>query len=103
MARDGKKDPNAKPESKRKRKYNGSAKQKKNSASRNKARNEAIKAGKVKKGDGKEIDHKDGNAMNNSKSNLRVRSRKANRADNKGTGGRKKGSKTKIRRRTKKK
>ena len=42
-----------------------------------------IKKGKAHKGDGKDIDHKDGNALNNGDSNLRVRSVRSNRADNK--------------------
>jgi hypothetical protein len=47
---------------------------------RNKARRHMIKAGKVRKGDGKDINHKDGNALNNSPSNWQVQSRKANRS-----------------------
>jgi hypothetical protein len=47
---------------------------------RNKARRHMIKAGKVRKGDGKDINHKDGNALNNSRSNWQVQSRKANRS-----------------------
>jgi hypothetical protein len=38
-----------------------------------------VKAGKVRKGDGKEVDHDDGNPMNNSASNLKVLSRHKNR------------------------
>ncbi len=53
--------------------------QKKRRAARNAARNAAIKAGKVKKGDGKEVDHKDYNPLNNSPSNLRVVDKKVNR------------------------
>lgn len=44
---------------------------------RNKARRQMIKAGLVKKGDGKVVDHKDGNTSNNSRKNLRVQSRTA--------------------------
>ena len=50
--------------------------------SRNRARRKAIKAGKAKRGDGKDIHHKDGNPRNNAYSNLAVRSRKVNRSDN---------------------
>ena len=90
-----KKQKNAKPDSKRQRKYNSSPEQKKKRAMRNKARREAIKDGRVKKGDGKEVDHKKPlrSGGSNAKSNTRVRSKSANRADNGGTGGRKKGSK----------
>ena len=59
-------------------KYQGTAAQKKKRASRNAARSTLKKAGVVKKGDGKSIDHKDGNPRNNSKKNLRVVSRSAN-------------------------
>ena len=40
---------------------------------------EAIPRGRVKKGDGKHIDHKDGNPRNNGKGNLRVIDAKRNR------------------------
>jgi len=48
-------------------------------ALRNKNRREAIRSGRVQKGDGKEIDHKDGNPRNNGKKNLSILSRAANR------------------------
>ena len=58
----------------------GSPEEIKRRAARNKARNDAVKAGRVKKWDkSKEIDHVDGNPKNNSKKNTRVVSRKANR------------------------
>lgn len=57
----------------------GTAKGKADRASRNKARAEAIKAGKVRKGDGKEIDHKNFRPRDNSPSNLRVVSKEFNR------------------------
>ena len=47
--------------------YHSSEAQKKRRAARNKARNMMAKAGKVSKGDGKEVDHKDRNPTNNSK------------------------------------
>ena len=59
-------------------KFQSSPKAKKDRASRNKARREAEKDGKVSKGDGKSIDHKDSNPRNNSKENLRVVSRSEN-------------------------
>lgn len=40
------------------------------------------KAGKVHKGDGKDVDHKNFNPKDNSKSNLRVMSASKNRARN---------------------
>ena len=47
---------------------------------RNKARRMATKAGLVRKGDGKDVDHKNGNPRDNSKGNLRVIGRAANRS-----------------------
>ena len=47
---------------------------------RNKARRVVAKAGLVKKGDGKDVHHKDGNAMNNKRGNLSVKSAKSNRS-----------------------
>lgn len=63
--------------------FHGKAKQRKKRSNRVLARRKMIKKGKAKKGDGKDIDHKDGNALNNGDENLRVRSVKSNRADNK--------------------
>ena len=60
--------------------HHSSEKQKKNRASRNTARNRAEKAGKVRKGDGKDIDHKNGNPRDNKPSNLRVQSKSTNRS-----------------------
>ena len=52
--------------------------QKKKRASRNKARRAFEKAGLVTKGDGKHVDHKDMNPLNNSKKNLRVVAKRRN-------------------------
>ena len=60
-------------------KYHASEKMKKERALRNKNRRAAARDGRVKKGDGKHIDHKDGNPKNNSKKNLRVVKAKNNR------------------------
>jgi len=60
--------------------YQGSEEQKKNRAARNKARRQAIKDGRAKKGDGKDVDHIDGNPRNNKKSNHRVVSKRTNRS-----------------------
>ena len=66
--------------------YHSSTKQKKNRASRNKARRTLIKLGRVKKNDGKDVDHMDWNAKNNSDSNLRVINRHLNRSRNNNKG-----------------
>lgn len=80
----------AKKDSVRQRKYNSTEEQKKRRAQRNAARRKMEKAGKVRKGDGRDVDHRNKDTSNNGSKNLRVRSRSANRADNRGTGGRKK-------------
>lgn len=59
--------------------YQASEQQKKNRAARNAARAKMMKAGKVKKGDGKDVGHDDSRPTNNSSSNLSVESRKKNR------------------------
>lgn len=59
--------------------HGGTPEQKKRRAARNAARNAAIKAGKVKKGDGLEIDHKNFNPLDNRPANLRVVDKKTNR------------------------
>jgi hypothetical protein len=61
------------------REHGGTPEQIKRRSARNKARRQAIKEGRVRKGDGKEIDHKNFNPLDNRKSNLRVISKKANR------------------------
>lgn len=60
--------------------YQGKPEQKKRRAMRNKVRRMLTKAGKVKKGDGKDVHHKDGNPMNSKKSNLKVVRRAKNRS-----------------------
>ncbi len=62
------------------RKFHSSTAAKKDRASRNKVRRAALKSGAVRKGDGKDIDHRNGNPRDNRKSNLRVVSRKRNRS-----------------------
>lgn len=61
-------------------KYHSRSKQKKRRAGRNQARRAAMRAGRVRKGDGKDIDHHDNNPRNNKASNLRVKSKSANRS-----------------------
>lgn len=62
------------------RKFQSSKKAKKDRAARNKARRQAIREGRVHKGDGKELDHRNSNPRDGGKSNLRVVSRSTNRA-----------------------
>ena len=73
------------------RNYHGKPKQRKERAKRTKAREQMEKKGIVKKGDGKDIDHKTPlrSGGSNGINNLRVRNRSNNRADN----GHKKGEK----------
>lgn len=61
-------------------KYQGTPEQIKRRASRNAARNEMEKAGKVSKGDGKDVNHRNGNPTDNKKSNLQVQSKSENRS-----------------------
>lgn len=61
-------------------KYNAKPEQKKRRAARNQARRIMTKAGKVRKGDGKDVAHKNNNPKNNSKSNLSVQSKAKNRS-----------------------
>ena len=57
-----------------------SEEEKKKRASRNAARAKMEKAGRVRKGDGKDVDHKNTNAKDNSPGNLRVKSASSNRS-----------------------
>ena len=60
--------------------YHSKPDQKKRRAGRNRARRIMTMLKRVKKGDGKDVHHKDGNPTNNSKKNLRVESKKTNRS-----------------------
>lgn len=82
MPKKGQYDPNATEDSKRQRRYNSKPSSKKDRAARNQAREEAKRDGKVRKGDGKDIDHKNGNPRDNRKSNLQVMDKSKNRAMN---------------------
>jgi len=62
--------------------YHSKPKQKKNRAGRNAARRKMVSAGKAKKGDGKDVHHKDRNPMNNKSNNLKVTSKSKNRKVN---------------------
>lgn len=59
--------------------YHSRPEQIKKRASRNAARRLMIQKGKAKKGDGKDVDHRNRNPLNNSVKNLRVVSQKTNR------------------------
>lgn len=65
---------------KKERKYDSQPKVKAKRAARNRARYSLMSQGKVRKGDSKDVDHKDGNPHNNSPSNLRVQSASKNRS-----------------------
>ena len=60
--------------------YQGSTVQKKRRASRNAARSALLKTGAVKKGDGKDVSHRNGNPTDNSRSNLGVQTASNNRS-----------------------
>lgn len=62
------------------RKYNSKPEQKKRRAMRNAARRKMIRAGKARKGDGRDVAHLDNNPRNNSSKNLSVQSRAKNRS-----------------------
>lgn len=82
MPRKGQYSKSATADSIRQRKYNSKPSSKKDRASRNAARSEAMKAGKVKKGDGLDVDHKNSNPRDNKKSNTQVLPAGKNRAMN---------------------
>lgn len=60
--------------------YQGTEKQKKNRAKRNKVNRLMKRLGRIRKGDGRDVDHKDGNPNNNSMKNLRVVDKSHNRS-----------------------
>ena len=60
--------------------YHSSEKAKKQRARNNAARRKMEKAGKVHKGDGKDVAHRDNNTRNQSMSNLSVQSQSKNRS-----------------------
>lgn len=60
--------------------YESTPTQKAKRASRGRARYALMKKGKVRLGDGLDVDHKDGNANNNSPSNWKVTTKKSNRS-----------------------
>lgn len=62
------------------REYHGRPEQIKRRSGRNKARRKMVKAGMARKGDGKDVHHKDKNTLNNRSSNLAIMSRSRNRS-----------------------
>jgi hypothetical protein len=63
------------------RKYNSKPEQKKRRAQRNKTRKIMEKAGRVRKGDGKDVDHRNHNTADNTPTNLAVQDKRVNRRD----------------------
>ena len=63
--------------------FHGKPEQRAKRSKRVLARRKLMKQGRVSKGDGNDVDHKDGNALNNGHGNLRVQSKSENRANNK--------------------
>ena len=61
-------------------KYQSSDKQKTRRAGRNAARRKMTVAGKARKGDGKDVGHKNGNPKDNRRSNLKMVSAAKNRS-----------------------
>ncbi len=60
--------------------YHSQSIQKKRRAGRNKARRMMVRAGKAKKGDGKDVSHRDNNPLNNIPKNIKMEKRKPNRS-----------------------
>lgn len=61
--------------------YHGTPEQIKRRAARVKARRYKEKVGDAKKGDGKDVDHANGNPLDNRPENLKMRDRSENRGD----------------------
>jgi len=72
----------AKADSIRQRAYNSSPEQKKRRAERNSSRRVMEAKGRVRKGDGKDVDHVNHNTGDKSSKNLKVMSKSKNRAMN---------------------
>lgn len=62
------------------REYHGRPEQIKRRSGRNQARRKMVKKGLARKGDGKDVHHKDKNTTNNRASNLAIMSRSRNRS-----------------------
>lgn len=82
MAKKGEFKKGAKADSIRQREYNSSPEQKKRRAERNHARAIMERKGAVRKGDGKDVDHRNHRTSDKSAKNLSVMSKSKNRAMN---------------------
>lgn len=82
MAKKGEMKKGAKADSVRQRAYNSSPEQKKRRAERNHARAIMERKGAVRKGDGKDVDHRNHNTADKSAKNLSVMPKSKNRAMN---------------------
>lgn len=60
--------------------YQGTPEQRKRNTARKAARRKLEKVGRVKKYDGKDVDHKNGNPKDNNTKNLRVQTKTQNRS-----------------------
>lgn len=60
--------------------YQGKPEQKKRRAKRNAARRKLMRSGRVRLGDGMDVDHKNTNPNDNSSKNLRVQKKSTNRS-----------------------
>tara|TARA_R100001594_G_scaffold58437_1_gene92401 strand:+ start:2551 stop:2772 length:222 start_codon:yes stop_codon:yes gene_type:complete len=60
--------------------YQGTPEQRKRNDQRKKARRKMVKAGRAKKGDGKDVHHRDSNPFNNSLRNLTILTASRNRS-----------------------
>jgi hypothetical protein len=69
------------------REYHAKPAQKKRRAQRNAARRKLVKSGAVRKGDGKDVNHRNRNTADNRRSNLSVTSQKQNRGWRRGKKG----------------
>ena len=82
---------NAKEASVKKRAFNAQPEQKKRRAERNASRRKMVEAGKARKGDGKDVDHRNHNTGDQSMSNLKMMDKSKNRAKNQHSSSYKKG------------
>jgi hypothetical protein len=71
-------------------KYNSKPEQVKRRMARNRARAAMVREGKAKKGDGKDVAHRNGNPFDNSKGNRTMESKRQNRSYPRTKGGHKK-------------